>query len=278
MIQRDDGADKHGSDNLKRSPHTSSRAEARDLIAKLGELYPPPAWTMLSEVRNTTGTSDVVGYADALAVRMLPAHGPWSIHGFEAKRTRADWLVELSKPAKSAMFRRYCERWYLVVPAPWKSVVLSIGELPDGWGLIEAGSGSPVFVHEPEATETEEPPIEFVRAMLRAASAIPVREAESGAHMQPVSRVLRSSVALACGHVVPYLGKDRDRPARLPCAGCAAELPIDVELAEFIIAAADAEDLEHLAVLIERASAVPVAAPPPVRRAGFGRAGRHHRT
>lgn len=259
----------------------SSRAEARDLVAKLVEFYPSAAWTMLSDVRNTTGASDAVGYADALAVRVLPAHGPWVLHGFEVKRTRADWLVELRNPQKSAPFRKHCARWYLVVPAPWKQVVLTLGELPEAWGLIEVGGGPPVFVHEPAATEVEEPPIEFVRSMLRAAASIPEREAEAASDipMQPVSRVLRSRVALGCGHIIPYLGKDKDRPRELPCASCAADLPIDLEIAELAIEDAAPEDLDRLASLIDRVRAVrsvPVEPPaPPVRRARFGRAVRH---
>ncbi len=53
------------------------------------------------------------------------------ILGFEVKVSRADWLAELRDPHK-AEWRRWCHRWYLVVPDA--SIVRD--DLPDGWGLI----------------------------------------------------------------------------------------------------------------------------------------------
>ena len=46
---------------------------------------------------------------------------------------RSDWLRELRDPAKAEEFRRYCDRWWLVVS---DCAIVKPGELPTGWGLL----------------------------------------------------------------------------------------------------------------------------------------------
>ncbi len=100
-------------------------------------------------MRSRTGVgadAEEVRVADAIAVD-TSVGGPWRFHLFEAKRSRADWLGERRRPWKAAGFARICECVWLVVPEPWTEVLLTLDELPEGWGCLgsapAAGSGSP---------------------------------------------------------------------------------------------------------------------------------------
>ncbi|QTV79468.1 hypothetical protein [Microbacterium sp. NIBRBAC000506063] len=53
-----------------------------------------------------------------------------SVHGFEVKVSRADWLTELRDPEKAEAWARYCHYFWLVVAD--KTIVHD--DLPDGWG------------------------------------------------------------------------------------------------------------------------------------------------
>jgi hypothetical protein len=87
------------------------------------------------------------------------------------KLTRKDFLSELEQPEKSGPLHLFCSSWWLVVPAPWKDVLLCLGELPVGWGLLEVGTGEPrVVVGRPERADAEEPTPGFLKALLRSAS------------------------------------------------------------------------------------------------------------
>lgn len=55
-----------------------------------------------------------------------------SIHGFEVKVSRSDWLTELRDPSKAEAWARYCHYFSLV--ASDKSIVRN--DLPEGWGLL----------------------------------------------------------------------------------------------------------------------------------------------
>ena len=111
----------------------SPRAEASRLVTALTALF--EGWLLFEQVRSLPGLAEAFRFADALALNPEPTG--WILDGFEAKRTRVDWTHELSQPEKSAPFRLWCRHWWLVVPAPWKKVVLTLEELPDLWGLIE---------------------------------------------------------------------------------------------------------------------------------------------
>lgn len=118
-----------------RAKTMSPRAHADALVEALSGLSSAPEWTLLTQVRSHAAPYEVLRIADAIAVRTTGApEAPIEIHGFEAKRSRSDWLRELSTPEKSGPF---------VVPAPWKRVVLALSELPDGWGLEHEPEGSP---------------------------------------------------------------------------------------------------------------------------------------
>jgi hypothetical protein len=81
-----------------------------------------------------------VRICDFLAVDCYGTYGAEQnpAHGFEIKASRADWLTELRSPDKAEAFKRYCNRWWLVVS---DRRIVRDGELPEGWGLLAvAGS------------------------------------------------------------------------------------------------------------------------------------------
>src|SRR5262249_40121644 len=132
-------------------------------------LYAAPDWLLLDEVRSTGPALDVLRQADAIGVELSTAPHRWRIHGFEVKTSRADFLREMRRPEKSGPLKLFCSSWWLVVPCPWKKILLSTSlELPDGWGLLEVGTGEPVRVVEPREREAEAPTPTFMRALFRA--------------------------------------------------------------------------------------------------------------
>ena len=56
-----------------------------------------------------------------------------ALHGHEVKVSRSDWLRELADPDKAAAVKRYCDRWWLVVPD--RRIVRD--DLPEDWGLLD---------------------------------------------------------------------------------------------------------------------------------------------
>jgi hypothetical protein len=229
----------------------SRRADARKLdpCPGLRRLYSAPEWSLHTQVRTSTGDVEVLRTADAIAVRMWG--DGWHLHGFEAKVSRADWLHELRRPEKAGPLKLFCSSWWLVVPAPWKHVVLALSELPDRWGLIEVGTGAPCVVVKAAERQAEEPTPGFLRALLRASSR------EDDALEEDAPRVLvnrphlsRSHVGLACGHVAPRPG-DKVLPRALPCWACAEGLPSDREMVEAAIDDASEDELRALAARIE---------------------------
>ncbi len=91
--------------------------------------------------------------------------GELALHGHEVKVSRSDWLRELADPSKAEAFRRYCDRWWLVVS---DRAIVKPGELPAGWGLMEL-SGSALRVVKGAPKLTPEPlSVTFRAALLRA--------------------------------------------------------------------------------------------------------------
>jgi hypothetical protein len=58
--------------------------------------------------------------------------------GHEIKVTRADLQADLAEPMKSDPWQRYCDRWYLVVPA---MAICERLALPLTWGVLTPPSG-----------------------------------------------------------------------------------------------------------------------------------------
>lgn len=82
-------------------------------------------------VKNQAGF-DARRCADFIAVDCWPTGGI-ELHGHEVKVSRSDWLHELKDPTKAEAFKRYMDRWWLVVP---DAKIVKPGELPEGWGLL----------------------------------------------------------------------------------------------------------------------------------------------
>ena len=121
-------------------------------------------WVILSEVRNRAG-HDASRSADAIAMNMWPSRG-LSIHGFEIKVSRTDWVRELKDPSKAEAFHGLVDYWWLVVSDP---AIVHDDELPEGWGLLAPrGTGLGVVT---EATKHDSVDVtrDFLAAMLRRA-------------------------------------------------------------------------------------------------------------
>jgi len=99
--------------------------------AALAKRCAPPEWALFFELRNDAGFR-ASRSADAVAMNTWPSRG-LSVHGFEFKRDRRDWLRELKDPAKSAAVQRFCDHWWVVVDG---ERVIEPGEIPETWGLL----------------------------------------------------------------------------------------------------------------------------------------------
>ena len=73
--------------------------------------FPEDQYALLFEVRNSTGYGKRIRSADALAMSLWPSRG-LELIGFEIKRSRIDWLKELSQPEKAEEICRFCDQDY----------------------------------------------------------------------------------------------------------------------------------------------------------------------
>lgn len=108
---------------------------ATDILALLRTRYAPSAWALVADVANGTG-SYARRRADAVTMSLWPSRG-LTIHGFEIKVSRGDFLRELKAPEKAESVATHCDFWWIVAPAD----VVRDGELPDAWGLLVAKEG-----------------------------------------------------------------------------------------------------------------------------------------
>lgn len=227
----------------------SGREENRWLLEKLAKLYTFPDWRFLPEVRNTVGISEVVRYADALAISLKP-HEPWTCLRFEIKRTPQDWKREKENPAKSAAHTPYVTSSYLVVPAPRKNVIWDLDDLPDGWGLIELGTGSVDssgnYLGNVVVVAREVPPLDFLRATWRAQTRAEEKDAIGDVPLVRIAdrRFAHGKLRLECGHVVD--GQPKRRDMKWPCAPCGNGAPPPADVARAAMAEASIKDLVML--------------------------------
>jgi len=121
---------------LTTDPEVKPRTTERDMLNALVKRY--SAVSMNESMRYAyaeqvpSGTSWVKRRLDFMAMDMWPSHG-LNLHGFEVKCSRSDWLVELRDPSKADEFKRYMDRWWLVVS---DRAFVKQGELPTDWGLL----------------------------------------------------------------------------------------------------------------------------------------------
>jgi hypothetical protein len=128
-------------------------------------------WILLPQVRDATGARGN-RTADAIALNAWPSRG-LELHGFELKTYRGDWLRELKQPEKAESIFRYCDRWWIVTPAPvpgprTDAAVVQPSELPPTWGLIHvAADGGAVVAKEASALSPAPLDRVFVAALMR---------------------------------------------------------------------------------------------------------------
>ena len=111
---------------------------------------------------------------DFIAQDLWEAQG-LHLHGHEAKVSRSDWLTELADPTKAEAIKRYCDRWWLVVP----DAAIVRDDLPDDWGLMAFDRAGRLRVKRSAPTLTPEPhPATFRASLLRAAAKTAARRAK----------------------------------------------------------------------------------------------------
>lgn len=133
---------------------TPPKVTERDVLAALRNRYAILSkdfrirYAIAEHVQSSAGF-DARRVCDFMALDLWPSKG-LELHGHEVKVSRSDWLRELREPAKAEEFRRWCDRWWLVVP---DLAIVKREELPAGWGLMVIRDGSPrVTVPAPRLT------------------------------------------------------------------------------------------------------------------------------
>lgn len=136
-----------------------------ELMKLLRAKYAPPEYALFTNVSNGTG-SRADRWADALCMGIWPSRG-LTLHGFELKVSRGDWLKELATPTKAESICRYCDHWSVVAGG---NDIVRDGELPSTWGLI-AHNGHGLKVVKPAPAFPSPAPINrtFLAAICRRA-------------------------------------------------------------------------------------------------------------
>lgn len=124
-----------------------ARSTESDVLAALHARYAVASqgvsirYAIAEHVQSTAGL-DARRVCDFMALDLWPSTG-LELHGHEVKTSRSDWLRELRDPSKADAFRRWCDRWWLVVP---DMGIIKPAEIPDGWGVMVAPTGGPARV------------------------------------------------------------------------------------------------------------------------------------
>lgn len=134
---------------------------AHEIRKAIEVLFPSPAHTVLSEVRNGTGFAKSVRTADMVIASTWPSRGLW-LAGVEIKVYLGDWKRELAQPEKAEAIQQYCHFWYVAAPEG----LIPTGQLPVTWGLIEVGKKAKVTV-KPPFQEPKPMDMLFVGSLLR---------------------------------------------------------------------------------------------------------------
>lgn len=129
----------------------------------LEKIFPSPAYTLLSQVRNGTGYARrTVRTADAIAVSTWPSRGMY-LTGVEIKVSPSDWRRELAQADKSAEIQSYCRYWYVAAPVG----IVPVGELPETWGLIECDGAKASVIKAAPQLEAKEVDMLLLCSILR---------------------------------------------------------------------------------------------------------------
>jgi len=127
-------------------------------------------YALLPHVRDGAGFTSK-RTLDAVAVSLWPSRG-FTIHGYEIKCSRSDWLRELKQPAKAEAAAAFCDRFSIVVS---DRTIVHAGELPPTWGLLAPRGDKLATITEapmlPGADHTRPIPRSILVTMLRSAGA-----------------------------------------------------------------------------------------------------------
>lgn len=133
-------------------------------------------WVAAEKVKNQAGFH-APRQCDFMAQDTWYAQG-MELHGCEVKCSRADWLVELRRPEKAEAFKRYMDRWWLVVP---DVVMVKKDELPQGWGLLTIAESGRLRVVRSAPPLTPEPmPRQMTVCLMRAIAKTVARRTRLG--------------------------------------------------------------------------------------------------
>jgi len=149
-----------------------------DLKALLRARYAAPEHAIFFEVANSVGATQR-SYADAVAMSLFPSRG-LTLHGFELKVSRNDWLRELKKPEKAEGVFGFMDYWWIVAPEG----VVKENELPATWGLLTEKAGTLAIDTKAPKLEPVPVPRSFLAALLRRANEMA---------MEPVTEALAES-------------------------------------------------------------------------------------
>lgn len=133
---------------------------AANLRDAIGYRYPQPEWHIESEFTLHRRRLDVVAF------NLWGARGYRSV-GFELKVSRGDWIRELTNFQKSTEWVAVVDEFYIVTPPK----LISVEELPAGWGLLEFTGSRMLTKQQPEIRTNRQMPREiFARILSRTIS------------------------------------------------------------------------------------------------------------
>jgi len=122
---------------------------AAELKSRLASRYSRPFYAFFEEVRDATGFNGSRSL-DGVALGLYASRG-FTLHGFECKISRGDWLQELKDPRKADHGASLVDSWWIVTPPK----LVKPGELPARWGLLEANGKGLRCVKEAPIRESE---------------------------------------------------------------------------------------------------------------------------
>lgn len=165
-------------------------------------------WIRAEHVRSHAGF-DARRTADFIAMDLWPSKG-LTLHGHEVKVSRGDWLTELADPSKADEFRRYMDRWWLVVP----DATIVRDDLPDGWGLMVA-RGPALAIRVPAPKLTPEPMPRTMQACLLRAAVKTAERPQRALAAKAADEATRAAYLHAARRITWVLQRSDDLPAAM---------------------------------------------------------------
>lgn len=166
-------------------------------LASLRKLYPGPQFIHLEQVRSSTGGKPNTGeLEDDLTIADLIIVNTWKSRGsavgldlryVEYKDSAADFGAERRAGVHKSKLAIHCTETWLAVSSR-KKVIPDLSKLPEGWGCVDVGGAKPVICRDPVKREPSMPPPDFLRALLRAATADDAVALAIGAPLRTIDR------------------------------------------------------------------------------------------